>query len=523
MIKKRPLSPTLLWIPLFLFFWYVTLNQLDQYPRIHYDEPAIAAPGYTWWQTGIFGSPLFTSFYGQEQIYLEVPPLMSLIQGLSATLWHVGLWQIRYPSVIAGLLILALTGGVANLLTNDWRVGWWAGFILLTWRLIPAGQPFFGSGIPLIDIARLGRYDILVPLCTLSSLACWWQANQTKQYRWYSLSGLFIGLAGLSNIYGLFAGCGLFLVGCYDYYFRHELTLTNLLVWGISVILPWAAWGWVIMNHWDLAQGQWGKHNGRFDLTNWRFYLLSLWHEKQRYALGFRHWPTYARLGFWLFILGLPATILSLRHRPPQNLIPLLAMTLTTMILLALLVNTKRTYYIIAVIPFLAILLAWFGLKKQPLTIIPPPAQSFLLFLWCFQAVWGWAHLAQLATQRDNPTLFWSQLHPHIDEDAVILGPPEYWFGLYSYQYRSIGLLFLLSFPTDPQSLSFSAALEQIGPDIILIHPDLTNGIQMTDTIYGGTRQQAFNHYLQTHHAQKRVTLYDYDGQPVDIYYLNPP
>ena len=44
-------------------------------------------------------------------LYLEVPPLMSLLQGASSRLLGVGVWQMRYLPVVYGMLTPGAHGG----------------------------------------------------------------------------------------------------------------------------------------------------------------------------------------------------------------------------------------------------------------------------------------------------------------------------------------------------------------------------------------------------------------------------
>src|SRR5258708_3308895 len=101
-----------------LAFWGLALWNLDRYPPIHFDEATILEPGYHLFAAGVYGAPMYTGFYAQEQLYLEVPPLMPVLQGASTWLLGVGVWQMRFLPVACGLLTLALTAAIAGRLAG---------------------------------------------------------------------------------------------------------------------------------------------------------------------------------------------------------------------------------------------------------------------------------------------------------------------------------------------------------------------------------------------------------------------
>ena len=54
---------------------------------------------------------------------------------------------------------------------------------------------------------------------------------------------------------------------------------------------------------------------GRFDMLRPSFYLDNLLNEPHRYFLGVRDPATYLRVGFWLVVVGLPASLIWLAWR----------------------------------------------------------------------------------------------------------------------------------------------------------------------------------------------------------------
>ena len=61
-----------------------------------------------------------------------------------------------------------------------------------------------GTGILLLDSARINRYDIGVPVFGLMALMAFNRAERDRSDAWYTLTGLLTGLAGLTHLYGVF-------------------------------------------------------------------------------------------------------------------------------------------------------------------------------------------------------------------------------------------------------------------------------------------------------------------------------
>ena len=101
-----------------LTFWSISVFQLNRFPPINGDEPWILSPGYKFFNSGIYGSDLFTGFYGMDQHYLEFMPLMPLLQGAGSRGWGLGVFQMRFLPVAFGTLLLAVVFTLASKLLN---------------------------------------------------------------------------------------------------------------------------------------------------------------------------------------------------------------------------------------------------------------------------------------------------------------------------------------------------------------------------------------------------------------------
>ncbi len=200
-----------------LFFWMISIWNLDRLPIVHPDEPWILSPGYKLFTRGIYGSDLFAGFNGMEFIYFEFMPLMSVLQGVSAVLFGVGVMQMRIIPVMLGAITLVLSFALARRIANT-TTAVMTMFLLLFWQWAVSGTRLFGSGIPLIDLARIARYDILVAPLGLSALLMWMHARRTHAWRDYFLSGLLAGFAGMAHLYGAFWIAALVIVHLLDHW-----------------------------------------------------------------------------------------------------------------------------------------------------------------------------------------------------------------------------------------------------------------------------------------------------------------
>ena len=84
------------------------------------------------------------------------------------------------------------------------------------------------TGIPLVDVSRIARYDILVPPLGLGAWWFWLRARSTGRNRHDFLAGLLAGMAGLAHYYGLFWIVALLLLLLLErFYFTHQPTFRS--------------------------------------------------------------------------------------------------------------------------------------------------------------------------------------------------------------------------------------------------------------------------------------------------------
>ena len=526
-ILRQRLAPCI-----FLFlFWAVSVWNLDRLPAVHDDEVWILSPGYTLFTRGVYGSDLLAGFSQIENIYLEFMPLMSLLQGASARLFGLGVFQMRVVPVALGTLTLAFTYALGR--TLDGRrspVGLLSMLLLLFWQWSPPADGLFFSGVPLLDLSRIARYDILVAPLGLASLWCFIRAHETRTWRYYFLSGLCAGMAGLAHIYGLFWVIVLTLMALFA---ERPLTtdrrppiavsrLSAAVCILLGALLSWTPWLFTIAFNWDAYLGQNFQYQDRFALFDISFYARNVLSEPSRYHLGVNDAATFARVGFWLLVIGVPCALIWLA-RQGRAARWLCAPALLLPLLFALLISIKIHNYLAPIASLFALVMAaamarlW---QAQRRTV--RVAAVALLALLIAQGTLGITQTQLAASQLAPPEKFFAELRATVPPSARVLGLPRFWLALSDHDYRSFILPFNLANPKiSRQPIAFDAALVQVAPQIVLLDRAMSDYFA-ADASSNRAYRDPFWNYVQMHHARLLGELRDTRGEPVQVYQLDP-
>lgn len=500
---------------LLLLFWWVSLTGLARFPTLHNDEVSILAAGYKLFQQGVYGVEMYAGWHGRETIYLEIMPLMPWLQGLGSWLWGVGVWQMRLLPVMCGLLTLALAFALGRTL-GGWLAGILAMLLLLAWQWSPGGAEFFGSGIALVDLVRIGRYDILAAPLSLGILLTWLAARRTNRARFYLLCGLLIGLAGLAQLYGLFWLAVVtvwWVVERVGWGTAVSWRQMGLLFLGCLVVM--AVWLILAATHWTAFRAQFGMHQVRFDLSNPLFYVNSIKTEGQRYFLGVRQPGTWGRLGFWLVMVALPLSLIWLGRRIvrqyERQAFWLLVPCLLLPVLFALLVEKKQFAYLLLVLPLWAVMMAWWWAHVAQSARWKGWAVAGLVTLLVLEGSLAWRQLHVTAVSHTPPAPFFARL-AEMTPDGRILGPQTYWLAYPRRTYRSFVLSVVLANSEENQTIS--SAMTAVDPDVVLINPTVLAWLA------AGQQEEQFWRFMAEHQAQLVGELPAYDGGMVQIYQL---
>jgi 4-amino-4-deoxy-L-arabinose transferase-like glycosyltransferase len=508
----------LLMLGLLLFFWAVSLDQLTVFPLIGQDEPWIAAAPYKLATQGIFGSDLFTGYYGMERHHYQHLPAFHLLQAGIFRLAGVGVFQMRFLPVTFGLLLLPLTFAVGRQVDGE-AVGLLAGALLLGLRLVSWGG---SSGIPKLDIARINRYDIAVPVY---GLAAFWAFNRRR----FLLSGLLVGVSGLNHMYGLFwlPALGLVLALRQGWnVVRHPAAYLML----IGTILAWIPWLAYVASDWTDFLGQQRLVADRFDLFNARFYLENLLHEVDRYRF-LDLFDEQGRLqlirpGMWSTFFLLPLALAGLLHRARHSPAFTLAISLITQSsLFALLLAQKHFNYMIALWPLAVLTLAWGMVQawrrwRHSLTRL---TQIALLALILLEGSLNLARRHSVATGTTPYDEFMAQVAAYVPDGALVLGLQHYWLGLRNYPYRTWLLPLLRSSDTlhhDP--LTLAQALDAVNPDVVLLDRYMGDYFTTARDPAGAYHDDylQFQSFMNNHQAQLVGVVTDPDYGHMEVYWL---
>jgi hypothetical protein len=440
----------------------------------------------------------------------------------------VGVFQARWVAVAAGALTLALTYRVGARLVGA-GTALLAVLLLLAWQWAPANaHALVPTGIPLIDVSRVVRHDILVaPL----GLAAWWASMRSrgKAAPAFGLaSGVFTGLSGLAHLYGLFwapALAGLMVMDQTENGRRSAWLRPALLAVGILVV--WAPVVGYLARYPDDFAVQARQGSPRFQVTDSAFYVDNLRNEIHRYHLGVHDGTLLIRAGGWALVLGVPVALawLGVRAvvRRDRRALWLWAPSVAFPSLFALLIQPKTFSYLIAVAPLFALALAAGLVHLAPR--LRRPARWGLWAAAGLIVIQGALSIAQMhraAAGRPRPTALFTTLQQLIPREARIVGHRSYWIGLPDREYRCFGLAFILTNGAlSPSPVDFTQALDRLAPGYIVLDASVRDEFTAPSTPAGRRNADAFWAYLETHDARLMATLAGLEGEPLDVYALD--
>jgi 4-amino-4-deoxy-L-arabinose transferase-like glycosyltransferase len=464
------------------WFMVATVPFLSDFPPISAPETGIAAPAYKLASSGIYGNDLYQGFYRTEELNYEYLPLHPLLVAASFKILGLSVWSGRIVSVLSGLVVLILTFWLGRQLYNA-TVGLFAGFMLVVLRL---GLSPESSGIPLIELSRIIRYDIVVPIWVLACCITFYWASQNNSQVGYLFVGIFGGLATLSHVYGSFVIPLIWLA----YLWQNGISglrrkdLYLVLAGWMLTILPWVFY---VLQDINAFQGQLLRHESRFDLLNPIFYFRNVVTEPLRYLswIGgdLRRPILWPRLGIWVVCLGLIAVnvVLLIRIRRSGWLADrLLILSLPVLGgLLAILISFKRFSYVALLMPFIALEIglllklvwAWSRKGARPSAIIVVMIVIGLILeggagvVGSLQS--GSATRSYLEVTREVASV--------IPAGSRIMMLHRYWLGLHEYHARSVDLAFVRAnsqYGYSPTP-SMEEVILEIDPEYIIMEDNL--------------------------------------------------
>jgi len=512
-----------------LAYLLVSLNRLAVFPPLGEDESWIAAAPYKLATQGVLGSDLFTGYYGMERHHYEQMPVFPLVQAAVFKLFGVGVLQMRVLPVACGFVLLLAVFAVGRQVGGD-RVGALALILMLILRVAAGGD---GTGILLLDRARINRYDIAVPVFGLLALWAFNRAERDRNHTWYMLTGLLTGLSSLSHLYGvfwlpIFIGCA---IARHGRDLLRQRTL-GLLLAGFAV--PWLPWAVYVATGWSDYLGQMRIDAARFDLLNPTFYIDNTLHGEGPISLGWSLRTVRAlslvRVGTWTMLLICPAAFVTMvwnarRHAGGAASLLAVASLAQTAMFVALL-KVKTFNYMIALWPLGALLLAWLGIWLWDRRLLV--ARFALLTLLGLILAEGTARVAHARSNAGQTTPYgWyeAEVASCIPPGSLVLGLQHYWLGLRQYSYRTWLLPIYLADPRyyhEPMSLD--QALERVNPTVILVDRYIDDLMKKATDVEDPNHRLyvGFEAFKARRHAKLTCVISDHTYGAMQIYSVAP-
>jgi 4-amino-4-deoxy-L-arabinose transferase-like glycosyltransferase len=510
-----------------LIYLTLSLPNLNRSPPVHEDEPYIAAAAQSLAETGIYGNPLFAGFYGAERHVFLHPPLLPFVQAGTFRLFGVSLESARAPGIVAGLAVLGLAMALGARL-GGFACACTAAVLLLAF---PLTSRWYGtSGVPLLDIARIARQDILVPVFGMSALLVFNRATaHPGSPRLWFLCGALVGCATLAHIYGAFYGVAFTLVLLARSGTEAGRGRAILLVIAGAALVLAPLVPWLLANLPDFL-GQQRLLVTRYRVLDPRFLLHNVLTEPERYRRLLPKDISFTGLllhpGLWMGgLLGLHALV-SLAQKYWQQRRSLqfaLLITLAThVVLFTVLVQAKSYNYIIAFWPLATLVLAtalvdtWQSGTRRTRTLLAVTLTAALAE--GTMATVAWQRDARRVTPYDD---FTGQIGARMEPGARVLGLQQYWLGLRQFDYTSWLLPVWL---TDPRFIDepvpLDVALERVAPDYILIDRNMASYFEtLADRAHPDhARLLRWRDFSRRHNATLTATVNDSTYGEMQIY-----
>ena len=471
---------------LLLLFVGMGLWNLDRWPKVHEDESWQAAPGYTFWTEGRFGTDLFRGFSGMERHYYGFMPLFPLMLGGSLKLFGFGLLQARFVPLGLAALTLLLTYLLGERLFSPAH-GLVALLVLATWPLAMP-EAHLTTGLPLADLARICRYDIAVPvfgLLALLALVAALEPGRKRSRAWLAVAGVLSALATLSHVYG----AAWLVVVLVTWSFRPFKDRLRTCMWALAgfslTLLPYLLF---IASGWEDFLAQNRNYAQRFALGDAGFYLTNLLHEPRRYhhltaALG------NGNLVAWLFLAAFVTGLVvpdrkvggATVPRPPILRIALFVPAL----LFGLLLESKNPMYLATLWPLAGLVASTGVVRAFPsrgrlgaLAVVVVVSLASLHGLRLF------ARRAREATAATSFRAFTQAVSARIPGGGEVLGMQHYWLGLGTRfpRYRAFHVALFLSSPRYvPDPRPFSESVRSLNTDVVFLDETLLRFLRDSD------------------------------------------
>jgi hypothetical protein len=446
------------------------------------DEGELLEVSYTLATTGALASPMYTGFFGAAEHHLWTLPLQHVLDAVAFKAFGAGIAQARWVSLVAALVTL-------------WTLGWlalrWYGLtaalltqaLLVFWRSdVTVGT----TGLPLLDVARVARYDVLAIAFGWLAIAALDLGITRDSRRGLATAGFLGGLAALTQFFGLFA-LPVVLLGAQRKW---------VVVGGAALALgPWLAF--VAWHRADLA-GQLSVYGQRGDFLNPSFYIRNITAEPARYVdVLAQRMPDDVvgssavafELGRVLLLALVPAVLWrSWRYRrcPTRGDRLLLLCLASSAGVLLVLDQTKTPLYAIVLVPPVCILIAaywsdllrWLWRQRRPWLAVLASAATLALLLGVISD--GLRAFGVDRAESAQVTPYASvgrQIEAALPADGVVLGPERWWWALRSHPYISLRSLWF-QWQSQNGAASFTDLVQRWQPRSVIVNNNVRDDIK---------------------------------------------
>jgi 4-amino-4-deoxy-L-arabinose transferase-like glycosyltransferase len=473
-LRSMASAPRLLALGCLVAYLALSLSYLDVFPMVGEDEPWIAAAPVRLAEEGVYGSELFTGYYGVERHNYQHQPVYPLLQAGVFKVFGVSVRTMRLLPVAFGLALLVAVFLIGRQ-AGDERVGALAVLLMVSVSVAVSDR---ATGILFLDRVRINRYDIAVPVFGLFAMWAFNRAWRGQVATWYA-PGVLTGLASLSHLYGIF-WLPVFLLPLLRR--RGWSGLGERPVWQLlaGCVAPWLPWAGYVASGWTDYVGQMRFVAPRFDLLSPSFYLDNVLHGGGPIS---GDWAVYTlgslsadQIGAWTMVIAVPLAVGAMlwpaagRRQPAAALLAASLVTQTLLFLLLLAVKTVN--YMIALWPMAVLCVAWLGVRVWDRRGVWPTrlAAVVLAVAVVGEGVARITAVRKSAAATTSYEWFTGEVARCIPEGSRVLGLQHYWLGLRQYPFRT--WVAAINFATPlyyHEPMTLDDALERIDPDVVLI------------------------------------------------------
>jgi 4-amino-4-deoxy-L-arabinose transferase-like glycosyltransferase len=392
----------------YIGFHFATLSR---FPPVWMDEPWYTQPAWSFATEGTFAEPMFEGLYGHEISNVAYGRIYLATAALFFRLFDVGVYQARTPSLLCGLVTLALTYLVGRKL----------------WR---ARTGLFGAGIlafvpQFFTQTHDARPEIMLAAFMMGSLLLLLIAEERQSPALYALTGLAAGLSADTHLNGLVVPV---MIGALFVHWRGLRNTwsrqTAALAAGIVAGLAW----WYLVHvapHPAVFAAQWGRYWGAVPppvVTLFDQPVALFRAEAGRFvAVVTGHWASALTAAG----LGSLACVAALRDRDHGTRVVLVAHA-ALFVAMALLVSNKAGTYVVLFAPLLALAAARGAAVLEP--SLPMAARVGAGVWLTLLGAWGIRR-----AENDHGAGYYryaERIEALLPEGAKVQAEPTLWFGL---------------------------------------------------------------------------------------------